>query len=97
MLYAPFDAMQLVPDADVQVSDTDIKTYYDENLDQYKVEPTRKLQYVLFLEKPSESDSVMRIKDIEDAAKKAEEGADFIELVYTLLRQAGQRCVLPSW
>jgi peptidyl-prolyl cis-trans isomerase D len=83
VLYAPFDAMQLVPDADVQVTDTDIKTYYDENLDQYKVEPTRKLTYVLFLEKPSESDSVMRLKDIEDAAKKAKEGADFIELVYS--------------
>ena len=83
VLYAPFDAMQLVQDADVQVNDADIKSYYDENLDQYKVEPTRKLQYVLFLEKPSESDSAMRFQDIQDAAKKAREGADFIELVYS--------------
>ncbi|MBK7258691.1 MAG: peptidylprolyl isomerase [Ignavibacteriae bacterium] len=83
VLYAPFDAGALVPDADVQVTDTDIKTYYDENLDQYKVEPTRKLQYVLFLEKPSASDSSMRKQDIDDAAKKAAEGADFIELVNT--------------
>jgi peptidyl-prolyl cis-trans isomerase D len=81
VLYAPFDANALVPDADVQVGDADIKTYYDENLDQYKVEPTRKLQYVLFLEKPSESDSAMRKADIEDAAKKARAGEDFIQLV----------------
>ncbi len=81
VLYAPFDANALVPDADVQVTDADIKTYYDENLDQYKVEPTRKLQYVLFLETPSASDSSMRKQDIEDAAKKAREGTDFIELV----------------
>jgi hypothetical protein len=50
-LYAPFDAAQLVPDQDVQISDADLKTYYDENLDQYRVEATRKLQYILFLEK----------------------------------------------
>ena len=82
-LYAPFDAAQLVQDQDVQVTDTDIKTYYDENLDQYKVEATRKLQYVLFLEKASSSDSLMRKKDIEEAAQKARAGADFIQLVYS--------------
>lgn len=81
VLYALFDAAQLVPDADVQVTDADIKAYYDENIDQYKVEPSRKLQYVLFLEKPSSSDSLMVQKDIEDAAKKAREGADFLGLV----------------
>lgn len=82
-LYAPFDAAQLVPDQDVQVNDADIKSYYDENLDQYRVEATRKLQYVLFLERPSESDSSMRQKDIEEAAQKARQGADFLQLVYS--------------
>ncbi|MCC6396126.1 MAG: peptidylprolyl isomerase, partial [Bacteroidetes bacterium] len=80
-LYAPFDAAQLVPDSGVQVTDADIKAYYDEHLDQYRVEETRKLQYVLFLERPSASDSSMQREDIADAAAKARQGADFIQLV----------------
>jgi peptidyl-prolyl cis-trans isomerase D len=82
-LYAQFDAAQLVPDQDVQVTEADIKSYYDENPDQFRVEATRKLQYVLFLEKPSASDSSMRQKDIEEAAQQARQGADFIQLVYS--------------
>ncbi len=82
-LYAPFDAAQLVPDQDVQVTDADIKRYYDENLDQYRVEETRKLQYVLFLERPSASDSALQQKDIAEAAQKARQGVDFLQLVYT--------------
>lgn len=83
VLYAPFDAAQLVTDQDVQLTDADVRSYYDENLDQYRVEETRKLQYVLFLERPSASDSAARRKDIEEAAQKANEGVDFLQLVAT--------------
>jgi parvulin-like peptidyl-prolyl isomerase len=82
-LYALFDAMQLVPDSAVTVSDADVKQYFNENPDQYRVEATRKLKYVLFLERPSASDSTGRKKDIDDAAAKARSGADFLQLVYT--------------
>ncbi len=82
-LYALFDAAQLIPDSAVQVTDADIRSYYDENLEQYRVEETRKLQYVLFLERPSASDSASRQKDIEEAAQKAKEGVDFLQLVAT--------------
>ncbi len=82
-LYALFDAMLLVPDSAVTVSDADVKQYVDENPDQYRVEATRKLKYVLFLERPSASDSTGRKKDIEDAAAKARSGVDFLQLVYT--------------
>jgi peptidyl-prolyl cis-trans isomerase D len=82
-LYALLDAGQMVPDSAVTVSDADVRTYYDENPDQYRVEATRKLSYVLFLERPSASDSTVRQKDIEEAAQKARSGIDFLQLVST--------------
>jgi len=82
-LYALFDAMQLVPDSAVTVTDADVKQYYNENPDQYRVEATRKLKYVLFLERASASDTSGRKKEIEDAAAKARNGVDFLQLVYT--------------
>jgi len=81
--YAFFDAGTLVKDEDVQVTDADIKTYYEENLEQYKVEASRKLKYVLFPEMPSAADSAGRRKDMEDAASKARGGEDFLQVVYT--------------
>jgi peptidyl-prolyl cis-trans isomerase D len=82
-LYASFDAGTLVQDKDVQVTDADIKAYYEESLEQYKVEASRKLKYVLFPEKPSASDSAGRWKDMEDAVAKARGGQDFLQVVYT--------------
>jgi peptidyl-prolyl cis-trans isomerase D len=81
--YALFDANQLVPDSAVSVTDADVRTYYDENTEQYKVDATRKLSYVLFLERPSASDSSSKEKDINEAAQKAKSGVDFLQLVYT--------------
>jgi parvulin-like peptidyl-prolyl isomerase len=82
-LYALFDAMQLVPDSVVTVTDADVKQYYNENPDQYRAEATRKLKYVLFLDRASTSDSTGRKKEIDDAAAKAQSGVDFLQLVYT--------------
>jgi peptidyl-prolyl cis-trans isomerase D len=83
VLYALVDANQMVKDADVQVTDADIKAYYDENIDQYKVEASRTLKYVLFKEVASASDSSGRRSEIEDAAKKAQSGMDFVQLTGT--------------
>ncbi len=82
-LYALIDAGQMVPDSSVTVSDADVRAYYDENPEQYRVEATRKLSYVLFLERPSASDSIVRQKDIDEAAQKARAGVDFLQLVST--------------
>jgi peptidyl-prolyl cis-trans isomerase D len=80
-LYASFDANRLVKDSAVTVTEADLRNYYDENRDQYKVEATRTLKYVLFREVPSASDSASRLRDIEEAAAKARRGDDFLELV----------------
>jgi parvulin-like peptidyl-prolyl isomerase len=83
VLYGLVDANQLVKDADVQVTDADLKSYYEENVDQYKIEATRTLKYVQFKELASSADSGGRRSEIEDASKKAQDGADFIQLTGT--------------
>lgn len=80
VLYSLFDANQLVKDEDVQVTDADLKAYYDDNLDQYKVDASRSLKYVQFVEKPSAADSAAVRDDITDKATKARSGMDFIQL-----------------
>jgi peptidyl-prolyl cis-trans isomerase D len=83
VFYALLDANQLVKDNEVQVTDADLRSYYDENLDQFKFEASRKLQYVMFDEAPSGDDSAVVRNDIEDVAAKARAGVDFLQLVYT--------------
>ncbi|HTO94635.1 MAG TPA: SurA N-terminal domain-containing protein, partial [Bacteroidota bacterium] len=81
--YALFDPNVLVKEGDVQVTDDDIRAYYQENIDQYKFEASRKLKYVLFPESPTSADTAARLKDMEDALSKAKAGVDFLSLVYT--------------
>jgi peptidyl-prolyl cis-trans isomerase D len=82
-LFAMFDPNALIKDADVATSDADLREYYEENVDQYKVEATRKLKYVQFAENPTAADSAARETEIRDAAAKASAGIDFLQLVYT--------------
>jgi peptidyl-prolyl cis-trans isomerase D len=79
--YVFFDPAVLVKDADVQVSDADLHSYFDENLDQFKFEASRKMKYVLLSESPTASDTASRKAEIEDAAAKARTGGDFLSLV----------------
>lgn len=79
--YALFDANVLVPDSAVKVTDADLRAYYEENSDQFKVEASRSLKYVLFPEKATAADSTGRQRDIEEAATKARSGEDFMEVV----------------
>lgn len=82
-VYATFDVNQLVKDDQVEVTDDDLKRYYQDHLDEYKVLPSRTLKYVLFLEKASAADSSGRENEIRDVAGKARSGMDFMELMFT--------------
>jgi len=82
-LYTLFEPNKLVKDDQVQLTDADLRSYYDENLDQYTYEASRNLKYVLFKETPSAEDTLSRQHDIEDAAEKARAGIDFLQLVFT--------------
>lgn len=54
-----------IPDSLITVTDEDLKDYYDENKADYKVEPQRKLKYVLFERNASQEDSVSIKKNLE--------------------------------
>lgn len=82
-LYILVDANAMVKDGDVQVLDVDLKSYYEENIEQYRFEATRKLRYVTLLETPSAADSAARKRDIDEAAEKAQKGVDFFQLIST--------------
>ena len=58
-------SLNLFPDSTIKVTDNDLKTYYNNNLDNYKVLAQRKLKYVLFPEKATDSDSLNVKKTLE--------------------------------
>lgn len=79
--YALFD-INSIPDTNVSVNDSDLKAYYDKNRNQYKMQPQRKLRYVLFSNQPSAEDTVMVIRSLENIVNRMENDTmDFKELV----------------
>lgn len=79
--YVLFD-VNSIPESEIEVTDSDLKSYYDKNIQLYKQPPQRKLQFVLFPNVPSADDTNLVIKNLESVARKIrEEGADFKEMV----------------
>jgi len=81
--YVLFDAARMVRDSDVVVTDDDIKKYYNENQDEFKQRATRRLKYVLFPDVPSHEDTAGVIQDLNEFARQAKTGSDFVQLVKT--------------
>jgi peptidyl-prolyl cis-trans isomerase D len=69
--YALF-ANALFPDSVLNITDEDLRKYYDENPDKFKINAQRKLKYVLFRNEPSHADSMMVIKNLENVKRMAE-------------------------
>jgi peptidyl-prolyl cis-trans isomerase D len=65
--YALVD-LNLFPDSTVDVTDEDLRAYYNESLEKYKIPAQRKFKYVLFPEKPSDTDSSNVKKILETVA-----------------------------
>ena len=61
--------INLVKDADIKVTDEDIKAYYDKNINTYKIPPQRKLKFVLFKNAASTEDSQMVYKNLVNVKK----------------------------
>jgi parvulin-like peptidyl-prolyl isomerase len=55
----------LFPDSTAQVTDEDIRRYFEDNIEQYKVNEQRKVNFVLFDYQPSRKDSDLVFKDLE--------------------------------
>jgi peptidyl-prolyl cis-trans isomerase D len=54
--YALVDVSKM-PDGDFTVTDSELKDFYNKNLDKYSIKPQRKLKYVLFQTTPSADDT----------------------------------------
>lgn len=67
--YVLFD-LSLYPDSTVKFDDNDLRRYYNENLDKYRNQAQRKLQYVLFSNQPSADDSANVRKNLETIRDK---------------------------
>lgn len=59
-----------IPQDQLKVTDDDLKKYYDKNLENYKIEPSRKIKYVLFRKQPSQGDSLGVKKNLEAIVAK---------------------------
>jgi len=61
--------INLVKDADVKVTDEDLKAFYDKNINTYKIPPQRKLKFVMFSNVASAEDSQMVYKNLVNVKK----------------------------
>jgi parvulin-like peptidyl-prolyl isomerase len=77
--YALF-ANSLFPDSVLNITDEDMREYYEENIDKFKVNATRKISFVLFRNQPSEADTMIVIRNLENVLKMAE--SDTAEFKY---------------
>lgn len=78
--YALFDPNVFIKDT-VSVSESDMQQYYQEHVDEFQQEHTRKFSYVVFKEEPSKEDSDAVLRDFDGLKKKALAGEDFLELL----------------
>ena len=74
--FAPSD----VADDEIEVSDEDLATYYQENVADYEHPDQVKLEYAYFLKVASAEDSLKIKEEIEQIRQEIEAGADFAEL-----------------
>lgn len=81
--YVLFDPILMVPDSMVVITEDDIQRHYNENQDEFKVRPARKLKYLLFSEAPSATDSAEILTEINRLKEQALAGADFLDLAKT--------------
>ncbi|MGE5314272.1 MAG: peptidylprolyl isomerase [Acidobacteriota bacterium] len=78
--YAFFDPNTFVPDAEVKVTDDDLKKYYNDHQAEFKNPALRKLKYVFFNDQPSSSDSSDVMNEVNSVVQQAKTGTDFTEL-----------------
>ncbi len=62
-------------------TDEEIREYYRNHQDEFRIQETRRLRYVLFSDAPSSEDSASVIRELENFKQQALQGADFIEIV----------------
>jgi peptidyl-prolyl cis-trans isomerase D len=78
--YAFFNPDLFITDANVTVTDDDLKKIYSDNPEEFKVNASRKVKYLTFNDQPTAKDSEGVKNDLMDVLNKAKAGTDFEEL-----------------
>ncbi|MFZ0390819.1 MAG: peptidylprolyl isomerase [Calditrichia bacterium] len=76
-LYVPVSAYS---QDSVEVSEKEMRQYYDEHKEDFKVEEKRQLNYVTFPNDATPEDSARVYRNAEEILKEAKEGVDFAQL-----------------
>lgn len=84
--YAFFDIQQ-IPDNQVQITEDDLKNYYEKNKEDLKVDESVKMKYVLFSDNPTGEDSALTERQLKALTKEFKKypvtDSNFISLVNT--------------
>lgn len=83
-----------VPDDDVQLSDRELRRYYDRHREDFRRERTYDLEYVLLSKMPSAEDSALIVQDLERL--RTEFAATDDDSLF-LVRQGSERSYTSSW
>lgn len=71
-------ANSLFPDSVLSINEAEMRKYYEENADKFKINAQRKISFVLFKNEPSKADSMLVLKNLENVKKMVEnDTADF--------------------
>ncbi len=81
--YVLLDPNQLVKDDEAKAAEDEVRRYYNEHSDEFKIEASRRLKYIQFSYTPSAKDSDEIRLQVEDIRKRAAAGADFLDLAKT--------------
>jgi parvulin-like peptidyl-prolyl isomerase len=70
--------VQTIPDSLLNITDEELREYYENNSEQFKVEEQRKLKFVLFRNEPSKTDSELVYRNLESVKNSfLKDTADF--------------------
>ena len=78
-----FDPNQLVKDDETKPNDEEVRRYYNEHSDEFKIDAVRRLKYIQFSYAPSAKDSEEIRLQVDDIARRAAAGADYLDLAKT--------------
>lgn len=81
--YVLFDPNAFVADSAVQVTDDDLKKYYNANQEDFKVQAARRLKYVFFSLSPSQEDTSYVVTELNRIVEQVKAGSDFTDLAKT--------------
>jgi len=79
--YVFFDPSRYIKDEDVQITDNDLKGYYNQHQEDFKKPATRKLKYIFLSDAPSKQDTVDVLNTMNQILVTARKDVDFKSLI----------------